>query len=192
MNRIGPAAVALVWVSVSVAATDAEKLLVARGAEFEQAVIEVTDGVYTAVGFGVSTTSMIVGDDGVVIVDTQVDEPAARGVLAAFRQITDKPVKAIVLTHGHGDHTGGIGVFAGAGDPEIWARQGYGEERRWLEEAGLQVHRARGVRQAGFHAHAPRAREQRRCPGLLAPAGRCGFRRPGAADSFLFGEPEDT
>ena len=150
MIRTGLAAVASMWVAVSVAATEAEKLLAARSAEFAQAVIEVADGVYTAVGFGVSTSSMIVGDGGVVIVDTQVDPPAAEGVLAAFRQITDKPVQAIVLTHGHGDHTGGIGVFAAAGDPEIWARHGYGEERRWLEEAGLQVHRARGVRQAGF------------------------------------------
>ena len=93
---------------------------------------------------------MIVGADGVIVIDTQVDPPAAEGVLTAFRNITDKPVKAIVLTHGHGDHTGGIGVFAAAGGPEVWARQGYGEERRWLEEAGLHVYRARGVRQAGF------------------------------------------
>ncbi len=150
MIRNSLAVLVSMWALVSVAATDAEKMLTARGAEFAQAVIEVTEGVYTAVGFGVSTSTMIVGDDGVVIVDTQVDPPAAEGVLAAFRQITDKPVKAIVLTHGHGDHTGGIGVFAAAGDPEIWARQGYGEERRWLEEAGLQVQRARGVRQAGF------------------------------------------
>ena len=141
---------ALPWAPVSAAATEAERLLAARGAEFAQDVIEVTEGVYTAVGFGVSTSTMIVGDDGVVIVDTQVDVRAAEGVLAAFRQITSKPVKAIVLTHGHGDHTGGIGVFAASGAPEIWARQGYGEERRWLEEAGLRVHRARGVRQAGF------------------------------------------
>ena len=150
MTRTGSAAVALMWMSVAMAATDAEKLLLAREAEFAQGVIEVAEGVYTAVGFGVSTSSMIVGADGVIVIDTQVDPPAAEGVLAAFLQITDKPVKAIVLTHGHGDHTGGIGVFAAAGDPEVWARQGYGEERQWLEEAGLHVYRARGVRQAGF------------------------------------------
>ena len=138
------------WAAAAHSATEAERLLGARQAEFAREVIEVTDGVYTAVGFGVSTSTMIVGDDGVIIVDTPIDAPAAEGVLAAFREISDKPVKAIVLTHGHPDHTGGIGVFSRQGDPQIWARDGFGEEGRWLEEAGLQVHRARGARQGGF------------------------------------------
>ena len=150
MIKAGAFSILSMLAFTTMAATEAERLLAARQAEFAQEVIEVTEGVYTAVGFGVSTSSMIVGDDGVVIIDTQIDAPAARGALAAFRQITEKPVKAIVLTHGHGDHTGGIGVFSATGDPEIWAREGYGEERRWLEEAGLLVQRARGVRQAGF------------------------------------------
>ena len=69
MFRTGLAALVSIWASISVAATEAEKLLLAREAEFAQGVIEVAEGVYTAVGFGVSTSSMIVGDDGVVIVD---------------------------------------------------------------------------------------------------------------------------
>ena len=148
--KVGIFAIASLWATAAQSATEAERLLEVRQAEFAREVIEVTDGVYTAVGFGVSTSTMIVGDDGLVIVDTQIDESAAAGVLAAFREISDKPVKAIVLTHGHGDHTGGIGVFSRDGDPQIWARAGFGEERHWLEEAGLAVHRARGARQAGF------------------------------------------
>lgn len=130
--------------------TDAERLLEARQSEFEQAVIQVTEGVYTAVGFGVSPNSMIVGDTGVVIVDTQIDARAATGALAAFREITDLPVAAIVLTHGHIDHTGGLAVFAAEGAPEIWAGAGFGHESRWPAEAGLTANRLRGVRQAGF------------------------------------------
>lgn len=148
--KFGFFAIASMCAAAAHSATEAERLLGARQPEFAQAVIEVTDGVYTAVGFGVSTSTMIVGDDGVIIVDTQIDAPAAAGVLAAFRKISDKPIKAIVLTHGHGDHTGGIGVFSREGAAQIWARHGFGEERRWLEEAGLQVHRARGARQGGF------------------------------------------
>ena len=54
MFRTGLAALVSIWASISVAATEAEKLLLARGAEFAQGVIEVAEGVYTAVGFGVS------------------------------------------------------------------------------------------------------------------------------------------
>ncbi|MYK28622.1 MAG: alkyl/aryl-sulfatase [Gammaproteobacteria bacterium] len=143
-------AVALLWVGAAAAATEAERLLEARQAEFAQEVIEVAEGVYTAVGFGVSTSSMIVGDDGLVIIDAQIDEAAAQGALAAFRELSDKPVRAIVLTHGHGDHTGGVGVFAGEDDPQIWAREGFGSEGRWQADAGLTIQRQRGARQAGF------------------------------------------
>ncbi|MDE0349557.1 MAG: alkyl/aryl-sulfatase [Gammaproteobacteria bacterium] len=130
--------------------TEAERLLQARQSEFEQTVIRVADGVHTAVGFGVSPSSMIVGETGIVIVDTQIDAPAARGALGAFREITDLPVAAIVLTHGHIDHTGGLAVFAGDGAPEIWAGADFGHENRWASEAGLTANRLRGARQAGF------------------------------------------
>ena len=130
--------------------TEAERLLNERQSEFDQAIIEVAEGVYTGVGFGVSPSSMIVGETGIVIVDTQIDVPAARGALAAFREITDLPVAAIVLTHGHADHTGGVSVFAAGGTPEIWAGPDFGHETRWGTDAGLTVQRLRGARQAGF------------------------------------------
>jgi glyoxylase-like metal-dependent hydrolase (beta-lactamase superfamily II) len=97
--------------------SEATKLLKARTAEFEQDVIKVTEGVYTAVGYSVSPVSMIVGEDGVVIVDTGMDTISAERVLADFHKITKKPVKAVIFTHGHGDHTGGISVFIGDGKP---------------------------------------------------------------------------
>ncbi len=133
------------------AANDAERLLESRNAEFEQDVIEVASGVYTAVGFGVSPTSMIVGESGVVIIDTQIDANTAQAVWSEFRKITDKPVSGIILTHGHGDHAGGIGVFAAAGnDVQIWTREGFNQETRTLADAGLTIQRVRGARQGGF------------------------------------------
>ena len=142
--------VASLWIGTVTAATEAERLLEARQAEFAQAVIEVADGVYTAVGFGVSASSMIVGDDGLIIIDTQVDEVAAQGVLTAFREISDQPVRAIVLTHGHPDHVRGVRVFAGEDRPQVWAREGFGSEGRWLGNAGLTIQNLRGARQGGF------------------------------------------
>ena len=54
---------------------------------------------------------MIVGADGIVIVDTGLTPAHAGRILAEFRKITAKPVKAIIYTHGHADHTDGASVF---------------------------------------------------------------------------------
>lgn len=48
--------------------SQATKRLTARNAEFEKAIIKVTDGVYTAIGYTVLANSMIVGGKGVIIV----------------------------------------------------------------------------------------------------------------------------
>ncbi|NND68454.1 MAG: alkyl/aryl-sulfatase [Halioglobus sp.] len=133
------------------AANNAEELLQLRNAEFEREVIEVSSGVYTAVGYGVSPTSLIIGDSGLVIIDTQIDSTSAEAVLSEFRKITDKPVSGIILTHGHGDHTGGVGVFAAAGENvQIWTREDFNQETRTLAGAGLTIQKARGARQGGF------------------------------------------
>ena len=47
-----------------------------------------------------------VGDDGIVMVDDEF-LPLADKIEAALKGITDKPVKVVLNTHWHGDHTGG-------------------------------------------------------------------------------------
>ena len=81
--------------------------LASHTAEFNQEVIEVTDGVYVAIGFGLANCILLEGDDGVVIVDAMESEEAAVTVKEAFSKITSKPVKAIIYTHYHPDHTNG-------------------------------------------------------------------------------------
>ena len=132
------------------AESEATRLLRERTAEFNRGIIQVTDDVYTAVGYGVSTVSMIVGDDGLIIVDTGINVPSAEQVLEDFRAISDKPIKAVILTHSHGDHTGGLPVFARDDEPQIWARDNFGEESHVLSSVGLAINKVRGARQGGF------------------------------------------
>jgi glyoxylase-like metal-dependent hydrolase (beta-lactamase superfamily II) len=51
-----------------------------------------------------------VGVDGIVIVDDQY-APLADKIRAALKSITDKPVRFVINTHYHGDHTGGNAIF---------------------------------------------------------------------------------
>jgi alkyl sulfatase BDS1-like metallo-beta-lactamase superfamily hydrolase len=75
--------------------------LTAHSAEFKQEVIKVVDGVYVAVGFGLANSVLLVGDDGVVIVDAMESAEAALPVKEAFNKISSKPVKGIIYTHYH-------------------------------------------------------------------------------------------
>lgn len=137
-------------VSAQSTETEATRLLKQRSAEFEREVIRVTDGVYTAVGYSVSTVTMIVGEDGLIIVDTGMDTSSAEQVLDDFREISDKPIKAVILTHSHGDHTGGLPVFTREGEPRIWAHDRFGAEMDALSSVGLTIQNVRGARQGGF------------------------------------------
>ncbi len=118
--------------------SEATQRLLARNAMFEPAIIQVAENVYTAVGYQVSTNTMIIGDDGVIIVDPGQQIAGARQVRTEFEKLTDKPVVAIVYTHGHGDHTNGSPAFyeADAGI-QVWARSNYGSEGARLSAAGL-------------------------------------------------------
>jgi cyclase len=49
---------------------------------------------------------VLVGDDGVLMIDDQF-APLSEKLLAAIRTLSDKPIRLLVNTHVHGDHTGG-------------------------------------------------------------------------------------
>jgi alkyl sulfatase BDS1-like metallo-beta-lactamase superfamily hydrolase len=101
----------------------AREKLRAQSNEFRQEVIRVTDGVYVAVGYSASNVILIQGDSGSIIVDTATDPVAARAIRTAFGDLLRSPVRAIVYTHSHGDHTGGARVFAGNDHPDIVSHQ---------------------------------------------------------------------
>jgi len=101
---------------------DAEKLI-AHSDEFRKDVIEVTEGVWVAVGYALSNSILIEGDDGVIIVDTTESKRAAAEIKAEFDAITTKPVVAVIYTHNHYDHVYGTEVFIGDGDGEVYAHE---------------------------------------------------------------------
>jgi cyclase len=72
-------------------------------------VAKVAGNVYILQGAG-GNIGASVGDDGIVIVDDQY-APLADRIQAALKGITDKPVRFIINTHYHPDHTGGNAYF---------------------------------------------------------------------------------
>ena len=75
----------------------------------EMKVTKVAGDVYMLQGAG-GNIGASVGEDGIVIVDDQY-APLADKIQAALKGITDKPVRFIINTHYHGDHTGGNAYF---------------------------------------------------------------------------------
>jgi cyclase len=73
----------------------------------------VRDGIYMIVGAGGNTTVQV-GDDGVLVVDTKL-AAAADVLLDAIRQISDEPIRYVVNTHWHADHVGSNLAVAKAG-----------------------------------------------------------------------------
>src|SRR3982751_5682682 len=84
--------------------------------DFSKVVIKankVNDKFYTLDGQG-GTIGVLLGPDGVFMVDTQF-APLSDKIAAAVKQLTPQPIKFIVNTHVHGDHTGGDENFGKMG-----------------------------------------------------------------------------
>jgi len=102
----------------------ADSLPVKSAADSSQCgqIIEVASGVYVAYGYGPANSMLVEGEDGIIIVDTTGSIQTAETILAEFRKITKKPVKAIIYTQTGRFHAGGAKVFARESQPTIYAR----------------------------------------------------------------------
>lgn len=78
---------------------------------FAQKVYQVAGNVYSAVGWQLGNVAMIEAPEGLIIVDTGEAVSESRKIMAEFRKISAKPVKAVVYTHFHPDHINGVKAF---------------------------------------------------------------------------------
>ena len=102
-------------------------LLIAASAAFadsssvkERTTTKIGEGIYlirhqdAPNGFPQGNTTVIIGDRDVLVVDSCYLPSSAREDIAQIQQWTDKPVRYLLNTHWHADHTRGNGVYAQA------------------------------------------------------------------------------
>src|ERR1044071_6735547 len=84
----------------------------------EFTLVEVADGVFGYIQpdgtWMINNTGFIVARDGVSVIDACSTERRTRAFLAAISGVTAAPVRTLVNTHHHPDHTAGNGLFTGA------------------------------------------------------------------------------
>ena len=92
---------------------------------------EVVEGIYQVRGMDLSNTTLVEGNDGVIVFDTLLSVETGAAALALYRKHRgDRPVKAVVITHSHADHFGGIKGFVSqeevdAGEVRVFAPEGF-------------------------------------------------------------------
>src|SRR5580700_10801119 len=94
-------------------------ILAWRAGAADFALQKIRDGVWAAIvddqGKAGGNAGFVVGDDGVVVIDTFQDPEPAASFLAEIRKITKLPIRFVVNTHYHLDHVNGNEVFQAAG-----------------------------------------------------------------------------
>lgn len=88
---------------------------------------EVAAGIYQVRGFDLSNITFIEGERGVIVVDPLLSTEPAAAALALYREHRgDRQVMAVIYTHSHADHFGGVrGVVAEGEDVPILAPEGF-------------------------------------------------------------------
>jgi cyclase len=80
--------------------------------------VEVSDGLFAYVqpdgSWWINNTGFLVGNKGVVSIDACATERRTRAFINAIAAVTDQPVRTLINTHNHGDHTHGNSLFSTA------------------------------------------------------------------------------
>lgn len=79
------------------------------------AVKQVASDLYFFYDYDGSNSVFLVTDAGVLVIDTREHPRAAQDLIERIRKVTDKPIKWVINSHFHGDHTFGNAAFQAAG-----------------------------------------------------------------------------
>jgi glyoxylase-like metal-dependent hydrolase (beta-lactamase superfamily II) len=100
---------------------------------------EIGSGVYAAIDGpdhkAGSNAGFVIGDDGVLVIDSFFNPDATRALVAQIHRVTPKPIRYVVNTHYHVDHTGGDQVLREAGAIIVAHRN----VRGWLHTYNLNL-----------------------------------------------------
>jgi len=96
----------------------------------EQGLYHVAEGIFQVRGLDLSNISFVEGSRGVIVIDPLISVETAAAALGLYRahrgSAVDRPVTAVIYTHSHGDHFGGVrGVVPTGADVPIIAPAGF-------------------------------------------------------------------
>jgi len=100
--------------NIDIPLTSEVEKLIEHSEEFKKEVITFdTPGgkIHFAIGFGIANSIMVEGNDGNIIIDAADSVFEAKQIYNLFSEKDSKPVKAIIYTHNHGDHTFGAAHY---------------------------------------------------------------------------------
>jgi cyclase len=100
---------------------------------------KIGNGIWAAIvsdeGLAGGNAGFVIGDDGVLVIDTFQDPRPAKALLADIRKLTPLPIRFVVNTHYHLDHVNGNDVFAAAGATIVAHRN----VRAWMRTENIKM-----------------------------------------------------
>ena len=85
---------------------------------------QLSENAYAYTAEGDPNSGVIIGDDGVLIVDTTATPAMAQDLIARIRSVTDKPIKYVVLSHYHAVRVLGASAYFAEGAQQVIASRG--------------------------------------------------------------------
>ena len=100
--------------SIPISKISKVEMLVNHSEEFKKEVLSYdTPGgkIHIAIGFGIANSIMVEGDGGNIIIDSADSVAEAKEIYSIFKKKNANPIKAVIYTHNHGDHTFGTSFY---------------------------------------------------------------------------------